>query len=57
MKIETNRLILREYTQDDFSSSTAIAIGMKKAKEYPDEKNEVSYAYKITRKEWEKLSE
>ena len=37
------------------SYSTAIANGMKKVKEYPDEKNTVSYAYAITRKEWEVL--
>ena len=37
------------------SCSTAIAAGMKKVKEYPDPKNTVSYAYAITRKEWEKL--
>ena len=34
------------------SYSTAIANGMKKIKEYSDEKNEISYAYAITRKEW-----
>ena len=34
------------------SYSTAIANGMKKIKEYPDEKNEISYAYAITREEW-----
>ena len=34
---------------------TAIANGMKKIKEYPDEKNEISYAYAITRKEWSTL--
>ena len=37
------------------SYSTAIANGMKKVKEYPDEKNIISYAYAITRKEWETL--
>lgn len=37
------------------SYSTAVANGMKKVKEYPDEKNEISYAYAITRKEWEAL--
>lgn len=37
------------------SCSTAISNGMKKVKEYPDEKNIVSYAYAITRKEWEAL--
>ncbi len=37
------------------SYSTAIANGMKKVKEYPDEKNEISYAYSITRDEWEKI--
>ena len=35
------------------SYSTAIANGMKKIKEYPDEKNKISYAYAITREEWE----
>ena len=34
------------------SYSTAASIGMKKVKEYPDEKNEISYAYAITRQEW-----
>ena len=37
------------------SYSTALANGMKKVKEYPDPKNEISYAYAITRGEWEKL--
>ncbi len=37
------------------SYSTAIAVGMKKIKEYPDEKNGISYAYAITRKEWRVL--
>jgi RimJ/RimL family protein N-acetyltransferase len=37
------------------SYSTAIANGMKKVKEYPDPKNTISYAYAITRAEWEKL--
>lgn len=37
------------------SYSTAIANGMKKMKEYPDEKNGISYAYAITRTEWELL--
>ena len=35
------------------SYSTATAIGMKKVKEYPDPKNTVSYAYAVTRGEWE----
>jgi len=39
------------------SYSTAIANGMKKVKEYPDPKNTISYAYAITRDEWEKLQE
>ena len=34
------------------SYSTAASIGMKKVKEYHDEKNEISYAYAITRDEW-----
>ena len=37
------------------SYSTALANGMKKVKEYPDPKNEISYAYAITRSEWEKM--
>ena len=37
------------------SYSTAIANGMKKVKEYPDEKNTISYAYAITREEWNLL--
>lgn len=37
------------------SYSTAIANGMKKVKEYPDEKNGISYTYAIKREEWEKL--
>lgn len=37
------------------SYSTAIANGMKKVKEYPDAKNKISYAYAITREEWEAL--
>ena len=37
------------------SYSTAIASGMKKVKEYPDEKNEISYVCAITRKEWSEL--
>ena len=38
------------------SYSTAIAIGMKKVKEYPDPNNEISYAYAITRKDWHSLN-
>ena len=37
------------------SYSTALANGMKKVKEYPDPKNEISYAYAITRDEWNSL--
>ncbi|MCQ2612058.1 MAG: GNAT family N-acetyltransferase [Treponemataceae bacterium] len=37
------------------SYSTAIANGMKKVKEYPDPKNEISFVYSITRDEWEKI--
>ena len=37
------------------SCSTACAIGMKKVKEYPDPKNALSFAYAITRSEWEAL--
>ena len=36
------------------SYSTAIAIGMKKLKEYSDSKNEISYAYAISREEWKR---
>ena len=35
------------------SYRTAIANGMKKVKEYPDPKNTISYAYAITRGDWE----
>lgn len=38
------------------SYSTALANGMKKVKEYPDEKNGISYAYAITRDEWKRLT-
>ena len=34
---------------------TAVANGMRKVKEYPDEKNGISYAYAITRSEWEEI--
>ena len=37
------------------SWSTAISNGMKKVKEYPDPKNTISYAYAITRSEWQAL--
>lgn len=37
------------------SYSTAIANGMRKVREYPDMKNEISYAYAITRTEWERI--
>ena len=33
----------------------AIASGMKKVKEYADSKNTISYAYAITREEWERI--
>ena len=35
------------------SYRTALSIGMKKVKEYADPKNTISYAYAITREEWE----
>lgn len=37
------------------SYSTAIAIGMKKEKEYPDQNNILSYVYSITRADWEEI--
>ncbi len=37
------------------SYSTAIANGMRKVKEYPDPKNKISFAYAISRDEWEEL--
>ena len=37
------------------SYSTAIAIGMRKIKEYPDPKNTVSYAYGITSHQWDAM--
>ena len=36
------------------SYSTARASGMKKVKEYPDTQNTISYAFAITREEWER---
>ena len=39
------------------SYSTAIANGMQKVKEYPDPQNIISYAYAITREEWQKIKE
>lgn len=39
------------------SYSTAVSNGMRKVKEYPDPKNTISYAYAITRSEWEALQE
>ena len=38
------------------SSATAAANGMKKIKEYPNKKDGISYAYAITREEWEERS-
>ena len=32
-----------------------VMLMMKKVKEYPDEKNGISYAYAITREEWEEI--
>ena len=37
------------------SWSTALANGMRRVKAYPDPKNEISFAYAITRGEWEAL--
>ena len=37
------------------SSSTALANGLKKVREYPDPKNTVSYVFAITRQEWQEL--
>ena len=37
------------------SQRTALANGMHKVKEYPDPKNTISYAFAITRQEWETL--
>ena len=42
-----------KYTNEG-SWRTALANGMKKVKEYPDPKNTISYAFAITREEWEK---
>lgn len=38
------------------SYSTALAIGMKKLKEFADPKNTISYIYAITRDEWEEIA-
>lgn len=37
------------------SQATAGANGMRRVKEYPDGKNGISYAYAITREEWEQM--
>lgn len=37
------------------SCATALAIGMRKVKQYPDAKNAISFACAITRAEWEAL--
>ena len=42
-----------KYTNEG-SWRTAMSNGMKKVKEYPDPKNTISYAFSITRDEWEK---
>ncbi len=43
-----------KYT-NEASYQTALANGMRKVKEYPDKKNGISYAYAITRSEWEEI--
>ena len=43
-----------KYTNEG-SWRTAMANGMKKVKEYPDPKNTISYAFAVTREEWEQL--
>ncbi len=43
-----------KYTNEG-SWRTALANGMKKVKEYPDPKNQISYAFAITLDEWKKL--
>lgn len=54
--LHTNYDILYSYMKytNVGSYSTAIKNGMTKVKEYPDAKNVISYAYAITRKEWNK---
>ena len=37
------------------SAATAMANGMRKVKEYPDAKNGVSWAFVITREEWQRM--
>ena len=37
------------------SYATAVSVGMRKVKEYPDPKNTLTYVYAITRREWEEL--
>ena len=37
------------------SCATAVSVGMKKVKEYPDPVNTVSYVYAITRAEWQEM--
>jgi len=52
--LNTNYNILYSYMKytNVASYSTAVKNGMTKVKEYADAKNKISYAYAITRKEW-----
>ena len=49
MLIETPRLILREYTPDDFSSIYKVLSDCEIMQHYP-------YAFAITREEWKKIT-
>ena len=53
--IETERLLLREYSLDDFDALYEIMSDPETMQHYPDPTNEISYAYAISRKEWENL--
>lgn len=52
--LNTNYNVLYSYMKytNEGSWRTAMANGMKKAKEYPDPKNTISYAFSITKEEW-----
>ena len=55
MVIETEKLLLREYMIEDYDSLYEIMSDAETMQHYLDPKNEISYAFAITREEWEKL--
>lgn len=54
MILETKRLIIREYTPDDFDALYEILSDGETMKYYPKPYDEALYVYRITRDEWQK---